>query len=128
MRRVLLSGQLASLLGARRAVPSRDSSDAPRQTFETLHRRHEDERHQRIIERLPSRGDPFPSRNPPGWRAEDILGHGDGFLPLAEAAKTLGLSEAETLDVCARGLVEGDDRGGFLYVRPAIVSVLGVEA
>jgi hypothetical protein len=63
---------------------------------------------------------------PPGWRADDFIGRGDGFLPLAGAAQTLGLSEAETLEMCRHGLLEAEERGGSLYVRPAIVSVLGV--
>ncbi len=127
VRRVL-GRQLASLLGVRR-VPSQDNdTGAPRQTFETLVRRHEDERHQRIIERLPSQGEPFPSRNPAGWRAEDFLGRADGFLPLATAADALGLSEAETIEACLRGFFEWDERGGSIYVQPAIVNVLGVTS
>lgn len=78
------------------------------------------------MERLPVRNDPFPSRNPPGWRAEDVLAQSGGFLPLPDAAASLGLSEDETFDACKRGLIEAEERGGFLYVRPAIVSVLGV--
>lgn len=123
-----LGGLPASLLGVRR-VPPQDIGGAPRAIFETRLREHEAERHQRIVDRLPSQGEAFPSRNPEGWRAEDFLGgRGDGFMPLADAAEVLGLTDVETLDACRRGLLEADERGSFLYVRPAIVSVLSVAS
>lgn len=91
-------------------------------------RAHEEERHQRVIERLPSQGEPFPSRNPAGWRAEDMLACGDGFVPLADAADALGVSEAETIEACSLGLLEWDERGRGLHVRPAVVSLLSVRS
>lgn len=123
MRRGLVSERLASLLRARLGPGHGGASRSP---FAELLREHEDERHRRIAERLPTSGDPFPSRNPSGWRAEDYIGNGDGFLPLADAARTLALSEAETLEMCGRGLLEAEERGGLLYVRPAIVSGPGI--
>lgn len=110
--------RLLSRLGAQ--------GDALRAPFPTALRQYEDERHRRIIERPQSQA--FPSRNPPGWRAEDVLGWEDGFLRLAEAARALALTEAETVEACRRGLLEAEERGGALYVRPAIVSGLGTRA
>ncbi len=48
---------------------------------------------------------------------------GDGFLPIAEAAKVQGVSEDEVLDMLHRGLLECHVEHGFLAVRPAVVSV-----
>jgi len=53
----------------------------------------------------------------PPLQAEDFIRGGDGFTPLADAADVLGLSEAETLDECGRGLHEWEERR--LHLRPA---------
>lgn len=123
MRRLV--SELASLLRARLG-PGQDGASAS--LFSGLLREHEDERHRRIVDRLPTSGDLLPSRNPAGWRAEDFTGAGDGFVPIANAAATLGLSEGETLEMCMRGLLEAEERGGSVHVRPAIVSVLAVTS
>lgn len=109
---------LAARLGVRRSLVPRVPS-----TFDASLRRHEDDRHARIVEQV-STPIVASSRNPAGWRAEDVLGCGDGFLALADAARFLRLSETETIEDCSRGLLEWDERGGTIYVRPAILSVL----
>ena len=86
-----------------------DDSGARPSIFESLLREHESERPQRVADRSVG-GDPLPSRNPPGWRAADFVGGGNGFVPLADAARMFGLSERETVDACARGLLEADTR------------------
>src|SRR5439155_20778261 len=113
-----LLSQLAPLLGTHRNA----LSGAPRSTrFAAALRQHEDERHGRIVA-LPS-PERYPSSLPPGWRAEDILGKTDGFLPLREAAKTMAVSEARVVEMVRAGLLEADGS----KVRPAIVSVLAVK-
>lgn len=52
----------------------------------------------------------------------------DGFLPAAQAAAVMGVSEPELAQLAARGLLEYRDYGGGLvWVRPAIVSVAAVR-
>lgn len=47
-----------------------------------------------------------------------------GFVPLAEAARWMALTEHETLDLCLRSHLEAYREGGTLLVTPAIVSIL----
>jgi hypothetical protein len=68
------------------------------------------------------------SRDPSGWRAEDVLGDSDGFLLLADAADALGLNEAGTIEACSRGLLEWDERSGSVYVQRAILKLLGAAS
>jgi hypothetical protein len=61
---------------------------------------------------------------PVGWRAEDVLGSGDdGFVAVAQAAKTMGLAVEEVVAMVRAGLIEADRN----RVRPAVVSVLAVK-
>lgn len=63
-----------------------------------------------------------------GFCAQDVLNlpGARGYLPLADAAEQMGLSEDETVERVGRGLLEALDAGGALLVRPAIVSTLAV--
>lgn len=82
-------------------------------------------RHARILfAGTPPRIDPMP----PGYRADEFC-HGtrDGFLPLSEAAKQMGMTEAEVLDLAAQGVLETREAGLYLHVRPALVSILAVR-
>jgi hypothetical protein len=67
--------------------------------------------------------EPLPSSRPVGWRAEDVLGYGDGFVSVEVAAKRMQISEARVAAMVRAGLLEA--RGQ--RVRPAIVTVLGVR-
>jgi len=47
----------------------------------------------------------------------------DSFVPLDEAARRMGLSEEQTLDLAHRRVLRGVDLGfGLIYVQPAILS------
>ena len=64
-------------------------------------------------------------RNPPGFSIlDDDSPRGRGFLPLADAARTMGLTEDETLALCEREL-RAFRQGSTVYVQPAVVSILG---
>jgi hypothetical protein len=91
----------------------------------TRHNRFEAELARQAAERqaLLLEPDGFPP-NPPGFSAEDFTDGGDGFLPLSDAARAQGCTEAELLGLIRRGLIEVDGRGS---ARPAIVSVLPVR-
>jgi hypothetical protein len=65
----------------------------------------------------------LPSSLPPGWRAEDLLGHGDGFVSVEDAAKRMQVSEDRVVALVRAGLLEA--RGQ--RVRPAVVTVLFVR-
>jgi hypothetical protein len=83
------------------------------------------ERHQRIVLAGPT---PTASRMPSGYRAEDVMeGRADGFLPLSQAAKQMGMPEIELLDLVAQGVLESRDGSLYLHVRPAIVSKIAVR-
>ncbi len=66
---------------------------------------------------------------PPGWTAEAALGlpELDGYLPAHEAADEMGVTEAELAIMVRTGKLEARDDGVQLFVRPALVSVLGVR-
>ena len=63
---------------------------------------------------------------PVGFRAQDVLGRLDGFVPLELAAEQMGTSEQAIVEHVRSGLLEAYQDGG-LMVRPAIVSVFGVD-
>jgi hypothetical protein len=74
--------------------------------------------------------------SPRGFRAEDFAGDpsADGFLPVPEAARAMGLhgdgvpgmtAEEKLLDLARRGLLEARTVGSSVYVRPAIVTRMG---
>ena len=84
----------------------------------------ERERHRSILDQV----DSLIPRNPPGWSIDDDTPAAQGFVPLAEAARRMALSEDATLVMCERSLLEAFVSGSVLYVRPAIVSVLGQAA
>jgi len=86
--------------------------------FEAELARQTAERHARLLE--PDGFLPHPA----GWRASDLIDGTDGFLPLGEAARVQGCTEAELLALIRRGLIEVNERG---HARPAIVSVLAVR-
>ena len=126
---------LASLLGGSRLARSRslregeaalpavlDQEGAPTpRPFERALEEQAAEREARIRSSLPARAtssDVF-----------EMYGDRRGFLPLKYAAEFMDLSEAEVVDLVNRGGLEWYDAGlGFPYVRPAIVTVLGVRA
>ena len=108
----------ATLLGTRRSASI--GGLPPAGTFQAELHQHEDDRHGHIVAavRTPTR-----SALPVGWRAEDVLGSDDGFLPLAEAAETMGLTVEEVVEMVRAGLLEANGQ----RVRPAIVNVLAVN-
>lgn len=108
----------ATLLGARRPASIGDAP--PAGTFQAELHQYEDDRHGYIVAavRTPTR-----SALPVGWRAEDVLGSGEGFVPLTEAAETMGLSVQEVVEMVRAGLLEANGQ----RVRPALVSVLAVK-
>jgi len=108
----------ATLLGARRSASIGGAS--PAGTFQAELHQHEDDRHGHIVAaaRTPTR-----SLLPIGWRVEDVLGSGDGFVPLAEAAETMGLNVEKVVEMVRAGLLEANGQ----RVRPAVVSVLTVK-
>ena len=108
----------ATLLGAHRSASIGGVPTAG--TFRAELHQHEDDRHGHIVAavRCPTR-----SALPVGWRAEDLLGSNDGFVPLAEAAETMGLAVEEVVQMVRAGLIEANGN----RVRPALVSVLAVK-
>lgn len=106
----------ATLLGASRSI----GGASPAGTFAAELHQHEDDRHGHIVAavRTPTR-----SALPVGWRVEDVLGSGDGFVPLAEAAEAMGLAVEEVVQMVRAGLLEANGN----RVRPALVSVLAVK-
>ncbi len=93
----------------------------PRQDFTAALYASEVARHRTILDQQDA-GIP---RNPPGWSIlDDDSPRGRGFLPLPEAARTMGLSEDATLALCGRELA-AVQQGSTLLVQPAVVSVLG---
>lgn len=89
--------------------------------WETHLRQHEEERHARIIQSA----QPIPAY-PSYFTAESVLGlpSSTGFMRLADAAEAMSATVEETVEMVRRGLLEADEYG---RVRPAVVSVLGVE-
>ena len=83
--------------------------------FDGLLRRHERERHARLLSS--------------GQRQARSQSVGiDGYLPPEEAAKVQGVPVEVLLSFVDRGYLEARDVGwGIVYVRPAVVSVLGVR-
>jgi len=51
----------------------------------------------------------------------------DGYLPLGDAARVMGVDEPELRLMVRRGELEAHEIGGRILVRPAIVSKLGVR-
>ena len=96
---------------------------APRAPSTQSLRRHEDDRHAQdrragLVAVVVS------SRNPAGWRAEDVARerrrvrcHSRTPLEVRSGSRRPRRSRQ-----CRRGLLEADERGRTLYVRPAIVS------
>lgn len=83
--------------------------------FEHLLERHERLRHARILSSVP--------RQSPST-AVGV----DGFLPPEDAAKVMGVSLQELALLVEQGRLEAEDVGmSELWVRPAVVSVLGVR-
>ncbi len=85
-------------------------------------------RQERIVRTFP--GAPSPIKPMPrGYRAEDFSGEAnlEGFFPSWQAAEEQGVDESELLRQVRRGLLECQVVGTVLYVRPAIVTVLGVR-
>jgi hypothetical protein len=78
-----------------------------------------EDRHRYLFEETPGK---LPE-NPPGFRAEDVLGipSAEGFYPLPEAARMLGKTEEEVMEMARRFLLTVRVVGRTLYVRPAIV-------
>lgn len=109
----------AHLLGVRRSALIGDVP--PASNFATELHQHERERHQRIVTSIAAPY--FRSRLPAGWRAEDVLGRDDGFVPFTEAAETMGLSQEEVVQMVRAGLIEANGN----RVRPALVSVVAVK-
>ena len=64
---------------------------------------------------------------PIGWRAQDVLGLDDGYLPLNAAAELMGAEPETVREMAQAGLLEALDDGGQWLVRPALVSVLKVK-
>lgn len=93
---------------------------SPRRDFTAALYAAEAERHRSILDQQDA-GIP---RNPPGFSIDDDAPGNNGFVPFAEAARRMGLSEDETLLLCERSLLEAYSGGSVLYVRPAIVSML----
>jgi hypothetical protein len=83
--------------------------------FDALIERHERERHASILSSLPPR------------RRGDRADRWDGFLPVARAAAVMGVSEVEVVEMAGRGLLEQRDVDGKVFIRPAVVTVLGVS-
>jgi hypothetical protein len=94
-------------------------------SFETQLHVHALERERRIIASFSSGAvrplSPATLERMPG------LGH-DGYLPLDEAARAMGRSREQTLDLASRGVLEAYDDGSGVRVKPAIVSMLLVGA
>jgi hypothetical protein len=67
-------------------------------------------------------------RNPPGFRAEDVLGlvrRRREFLPVREAARAMSLTVPEVEGLCAEGWLDWRaDRRGNLIVEPVVLSRL----
>lgn len=76
---------------------------------------HERERHWSILT------DVLRSRRP---RHDDGR---DGFLPLDQAADVMGVTVAELVEMVGRDWLDAREIGGQPWVRPAVVSVLGVR-
>jgi hypothetical protein len=107
----------ATLLGARRSLIG---GAPPAGTFAAELNEYEDDRHGHIVACARTL---IRSALPVGWRAEDLLGSSDGFVPLAEAAETMGLAVEEVVQMVRAGLIEANGN----RVRPALVSVLAVK-
>lgn len=56
---------------------------------------------------------------PRGFRAEDLLPPRPNFLPLDKAAHRMRRPASEVEDLCERGYLRCELRGGTLYVEPA---------
>ena len=111
---------LASLGGARQDFISPRARPAVTSFYAAL-RRNEDDRHAAILG-----GTLDVPPYPVGFRAEDVLGRSEaeGFLPLADAARVMGISEEEVAELVRLGLLEAEPPN---LVRPALVAVLSVE-
>jgi len=106
---------LASLLSGLHR-PSPPSAGAT--GFEQQLEQHTHEREQRIRASLP----------PTESRHDDDDGYAiDGFLPVPLAAEQMSMSETDLAEQVRRGLLEWTEIGGLIYVRPAIVTVLGAQ-
>lgn len=106
-------------LARRLARPTRHAAGPARvRPGEALLERLEHERHASIaaLHTHPLRTLP---RMPAGYRADSDE---DGFMPWKRAARVMGLSEQELLELVARGFLDSREPG---LVRPAIVTVLG---
>jgi hypothetical protein len=92
--------------------------------FEHRLRAHEGERHASVFLEPPLR---LP-KTPRGIRYQDVMRvPGErGFVPLQEAARTMGETEGGVVELCRRGLLLYEFCAGQLYVQPAIVSVTSV--
>lgn len=84
--------------------------------FDSLMRRHEAERQFSLMAGAPRR------------RSRGTRVGIDGFLPPADAAAEMGVSVEELVDMVRGGLLEYlEGGGGTVYMRPAVVSRLGVR-
>jgi hypothetical protein len=80
------------------------------------------EREQRILEQRPFYRLPPPVR---GFSA--FLNRNErGFLPLAEAAELMDVSEDDIVEMVNRGHLSAELRGTTVFVQPAVVSITTV--
>lgn len=107
----------------RGAAAGRRESETGAPHFRAELARHAAERPTRALDPL---GLPRPV---PGFTAADVLGlpTARGYLPLAQAADRMGLSEDAVLEAVDRGLLRAVAHGRALLVQPAIVSVRAVR-
>jgi len=115
--------------GAAAAPPPRPPLGTPSPSFEFKLAGETRRRHERIARTLPGAAHPPIKPMPRGYRAEDYTGEAEleGFLPSWLAAEEQGVDEGELVRQARRGLLECKHVGSVLYVRPAIVTVLGVR-
>lgn len=85
--------------------------------FERVLRHHEQVRHAELLRSSPP-------RHPEELRDPDDH---DGFLPVRKAAAVMSVSEDALLEMVGRGQLEEKMVWGEPFVRPAVVSVLGVK-